>query len=329
MKFSNKNLLITGGTGSFGRAFAKHLIDNYNFNKIIIFSRDELKQFEMQSDKNYNRSNVRFFIGDVRDKNRLQFALRDVDYVVHAAALKQILTAEYNPFETIRTNVVGSQNLVEAAIANNVKKVIVLSTDKACSPLNLYGASKLCSEKIFLGANTFKGNQNISFSAVRYGNVDGSRGSVMPFFINQKKIKEKLTVTDLNATRFSIEMKNAIDMVLWGMKNFNGGEILIPKLKSYRISDLVKVMKTDYITVGLRDGEKLHEDLINESESRNCIEVKDYYILSNSKKKMDEVFKNLKKFKPKKIKNFFNYNSDQNKKFLTVKELSEKIKKIT
>jgi UDP-N-acetylglucosamine 4,6-dehydratase len=317
MKFSNKNLLITGGTGSFGRAFAKHLIDNYDFNKIIIFSRDELKQFEMQSDKNYNRSNVRFFIGDVRDKDRLNFAMNEnVDVVIHTAALKQVPATEYNPFEAIKTNILGAQNLIECCLEKNIKKIIALSTDKAAAPINLYGATKLTSDKLFVNSNHFKGNKRCQFSVVRYGNVMGSRGSVIPIFLKQKIDKNKFTVTDIEMTRFNITLNHAANFVLMSLNKMKGGEIFVPKIPSYKILDLLKAINPNpkYSLIGIRPGEKLHEELITKSDSFNVDEYKNHYIINPTYR--------LKKTKPKKL---FEYNSENNKNFLSVKEIKKLI----
>ena len=238
-KFKNKSVLITGGTGSFGKNLAYYLSKNFSFRKIIIFSRDELKQFNFQQELGNKLNNFRFLIGDVRDKDRLFFAFRDVDYVIHAAALKQIPSTEYNPFECIKTNVLGAQNIVECALQSNVKKVISLSTDKAVSPINLYGAAKLCSDKLFVSANQLVGNKKILFSVVRYGNVLGSRGSILPKLLKQNEESSFFTITHRNMTRFNITIKEAIDTVMWTLENAIGGEIVVPKLSSYKILDFV------------------------------------------------------------------------------------------
>ena len=235
-----KSILITGGTGSFGKSFVERLIKKYkNISKLIIFSRDEFKQYEMQQIYSPKRFKfLRYFIGDVRDKDRLDFAFKDVDYVIHAAALKQVNTAEYNPFEFIHTNIIGAKNVIESAINRDVKKVLALSTDKACSPINLYGATKLCSDKLFCSANNIVGKSiRTKFSVVRYGNVFASRGSIIPLFIKQNKEKRDFTLTDQNMTRFNIFMNNAIDTVEWSLLNMKGSEIIVPKLKSFRIID--------------------------------------------------------------------------------------------
>ena len=279
----NKTILITGGTGSFGSNFVKEIIKKIWFKKkIIIFSRDELKQFELQKKINIKSNLLRFFLGDIRDKSRLTYAFKDVDVVVHAAALKQVPAAEYNPLEFVKTNVLGSQNVIEACIDCNVKKVIALSTDKAVSPLNLYGATKLCADKLFVSANNITGNQNISFSVVRYGNVLGSRGSILNEFAKQKfKKKQHFKITDMKMTRFNILMNEAIDLVLWSIQNLKGGEIVIPKLKSFWIKDLAKALnnKAEFKVIGTRPGEKIHEELMSIADSQNVYQLKDKYLL--------------------------------------------------
>ena len=240
MALKNKSILITGGTGSFGSAFLDYILKYDQPKRVVIFSRDELKQFELQKKydlKKYN--NLRFFIGDVRDKERLNTALNGIDYLIHAAALKQVPTAEYNPMETIKTNVIGAQNIIECSFNNKVKKVIALSTDKAAAPINLYGATKLCSDKLMIAANNIKGKSKITFSVVRYGNVMASRGSVIPEFIKQSK-KGIINITDKRMTRFNISLIDSVKMVLWSISNCIGGEILVPKLPSYRVVDLAK-----------------------------------------------------------------------------------------
>ncbi len=326
----NKSILITGGTGSFGTNFLKYLLKNHtNFKRIVIFSRDELKQFELSkkfSEKKYK--NLRYFIGDVRDKNRLNMALNGIDYVVHAAALKQVPTAEYNPFEAIQTNIIGAQNIVEASLSSKVKKVIALSTDKAAAPINLYGATKLCSDKLFLAANNIKGNKKISFSVVRYGNVMGSRGSVIPEFIRQSKISKTITVTDKRMTRFNISLNDSVEMVNWSLNNCIGGETLIPKLPSYRITDLVKAIstKSKIKVIGIRPGEKIHEELITSSDSFQTYDIGKYYvILQNKDLKALNFYK--KNFKSKKVKEGFSYSSGTNTNFLTVNKIKDLIRK--
>ena len=318
--FKNKTIFISGGTGSFGLNFSKYIIENYNFKKIIIYSRDELKQFEMQNSIPFkNNKKLRFFIGDIRDLERLNTALRDVEIVIHAAALKQVSSSEYNPFEAVKTNIIGSQNIITASINQNVKQVIALSTDKACSPLNLYGATKLCAEKLFVNANSIAGKKNIKFSVLRYGNVNGSRGSVMPLFLKKKQNNESLFITDKRMTRFSIKMSSAINMVLWGLKNFYGGEILVPKLPSYRVVDLAKALDMKYKISGIRQGEKVHEDLISLSESMNLVKIKNYYLILKDKQK--DLMKHYKKKGANIVVDNFEYNSYLNKDFLSIETL--------
>ena len=330
--FKNKTILITGGTGSFGKAFLKYLIENFKgFRKIIIFSRDELKQFEMSLHYSENKFPfIRYFLGDIRDLQRLNRAMEEVDYVVHAAALKQVPAAEYNPFEAIKTNVIGAQNIIEACLNSKVKKVIALSTDKAVAPINLYGATKLCSDKLFISANNILGKKNLSFSVVRYGNVMGSRGSVIPQFLKQKK-NGILSITDKRMTRFSITMEDSIKLVLWALNNSLGGEIFVPKIPSYRILDLGKAIAPNAKTqiIGIRPGEKIHEELITHSESYYTVDLNKYYaILTFLLKDTNEIslLNTYLKFKKvKKVKNGFSYNSNSNNNFLTIKNIKKLI----
>jgi UDP-N-acetylglucosamine 4,6-dehydratase/5-epimerase len=331
--FKNKSILITGATGSFGKAFIKKILSkNFSFRRIVIFSRDELKQHEMQNNKNYDpniNKNLRYFIGDVRDKNRLMQAFEDIDYVVHAAALKQVPTAEYNPFETINTNIIGAQNVIEAALSRNVKKVIALSTDKASSPINLYGATKLCSDKLFIAANNFSGKKDIKFSVVRYGNVMASRGSVIPLFINQSK-NGVLKVTDKSMTRFNITLQESTKLVEWCLKNSYGAEVVVPKIPSYNIMDMARSIcsKCKIKIIGKRIGEKNHEEMISFEESYNTIELKEYYIiLQNNNKKQLQYY--LKKFRAKKLKNQFSYNSKNNETFLSIGQIKKLLNSIS
>ena len=330
--FKNKTILITGGTGSFGKAFLKYLLINHkDIKKIIIFSRDELKQFEIStqfSEKKY--PNIRYFLGDIRDKDRLDRAMEGVDYVIHAAALKQVPAAEYNPFEVIKTNVIGAQNIIEACLNTNVKKVIALSTDKACAPINLYGATKLCSDKLFISANNIVGKRKLSFSVVRYGNVMGSRGSVIPEFFKQKK-SGSINITNKNMTRFNITMQQSIDLVIWSLNNSIGGEIFVPKIPSYKILDLAKTIAPEakINIIGTRPGEKIHEELITESESGNAVELKKYFVILTSLI-TDSNGKALKNYwnskKNKKIKKEFSYKSNTNNDFLSVENIKKLIK---
>jgi len=283
LSFNNKNILITGGTGSFGNKCVKTLLKKYKPNKIIIFSRDEQKQYEMSqifSEKEY--PSLRYFLGDVRDRHRLERACAGVDTIIHAAAMKHVTASEYNPTECIATNVDGAQNVINAAILNNVNKVIAISTDKAANPINLYGATKLCSDKLFVAANNLAGKHKTRFSVVRYGNVLGSRGSVIPYF--KKLVTEgatKLPITDINMTRFVIKLQEGVDFVLNCLPIMSGGEIFVPKLPSMKISDLVTALvgENNYTVIGIRPGEKLHEVMIPREESLNCIDMKDYYII--------------------------------------------------
>ncbi len=323
--FNNKSILITGGTGSFGKEFVQNIVDSGATPKrLIIFSRDELKQFEMAQKFSENQYPfIRYFIGDVRDKQRLSFALEGVDYVVHAAALKQVPAAEYNPFECIKTNVLGAQNLIEASMENDVKKICALSTDKAASPINLYGATKLCSDKLFVASNNTKGTRNYSASVVRYGNVMGSRGSVIPFFLKQAKEK-KLTITDDRMTRFNITLSDGVKMVNWAIQNSIGGEIFVPKIPSYNIMDLADAVSQDSKKeiIGIRPGEKLHEEMISVSDAQNTVDLGDYYAIlpgfDSIKKKYSEIYKNLKF-----VDENFSYNSGTNPEFLSVDELKK------
>ena len=325
----NGTILITGGTGSFGKAFIKYLLKKNYFSKIIILSRDELKQHDMKNEDIFRKNikKLRFFVGDIRDKDRLINAFYKVDYIIHAAALKQVDTAEYNPFEFIKTNVLGSQNIIEAALNSNIKKVIALSTDKASSPLNLYGATKLCSEKLFVAANNIKGNKKISFSVVRYGNVMGSRGSVIPFFLKQHGKKEKLSLTHKDMTRFNITLKEAIRLVTYSFTNCNDGEILVPKIPSFKIIDLISSITSnnDFKVTGIRPGEKIHEELINSYEAKNTLELKNYYVIlpTNDNKKINEY---CKKNSAKKVAESFCYTSKNNKDYLNISGLKLLIK---
>ena len=321
----NKTILITGGTGSFGRAFVKYLTrKKFGLKKIIIFSRDELKQFEMQNEFSANENKIlRFFLGDIRDYERLKTALENVDYVIHAAALKQVPAAEYNPIEFIKTNVLGTQNIIQACLERSVKKSILLSTDKASSPINLYGATKLCADKLFISANNIKGSKKISFSVVRYGNVMGSRGSVVHAFKKQIKEHNKIFLTDKNMTRFNILLEDGIKLVLWTLQNSVGGEIVVPKLKSFRILDLAKSMGAKKILItGSRPGEKIHEEMISVNESTNTIEQKDRYII------LPEFLKNYYKNKGKRLSKTFCYNSFDNSEYLNQKNLKNLIKNL-
>ena len=278
---SGATILVTGGTGSFGRRFVETVLQTTDPKKIIVFSRDELKQHEMRSalpEDHY--PTLRFFIGDVRDADRLGEALRGVDHIVHAAALKQVPTAEYNPFEAIKTNVLGAQNVIRAAIARGVRQVVALSTDKAANPINLYGATKLCADKLFVAANAMSGEGGPAFSVVRYGNVFGSRGSVVPFFLS-RRASGVLPITDPGMTRFSITLRQSVDFVLRCLKDMRGGEVFVPKMPSYRLLDLAHAIapEANGETVGIRPGEKLHEVMVPEDDARTTVEIDDRYII--------------------------------------------------
>ena len=324
--FKNKTILITGGTGSFGKAFVNYFISKkIHLKKIIVYSRDEFKQFEMAKEYPVEKYPfMRYFLGDVRDKDRLDRALNGVDIVIHAAALKQVPSAEYNPIEYIKTNILGAQNIIETSLDNGVKKVIALSTDKAASPINLYGATKLCSDKLFVAANNIRGNKNILFSVIRYGNVMGSRGSVIPFFMNIKG-KSFFTITDSRMTRFNISLFEATELVAWSIKNLKGGEILVPKIPSYRIIDVANAVcnKTKKKIVGIRPGEKIHEEMITSSDSQDTYDFGSHFAII-----APNFVNNYKKDKLKKVKSGFSYNSGDNTKFLTIPEIKKLINKI-
>tara|TARA_B100000768_G_C11251713_1_gene364393 strand:+ start:469 stop:1461 length:993 start_codon:yes stop_codon:yes gene_type:complete len=328
--FKNKSILITGGTGSFGKAFAEYLIKYHkNLSRLVIFSRDELKQFEMSNEKRFLHPNIRYFLGDVRDLSRLKRAMDGIDIIVHAAALKQVPSAEYNPFEYIKTNIIGAQNIIEAALDCGVKKVVALSTDKAASPINLYGATKLCSDKLFISANNIKGKNPITFSVVRYGNVTGSRGSVIPFFLKQNKKNKKLPLTDVRMTRFNISLEDSIELVVKCLKKSIGGEIYVPKIPSFYIKDLIEAIskKNNFRIVGIRPGEKIHEELISVYDSMSTLEFKDHYVVlpQSNNKKINAYFK---KAGGKNVKYGFSYTSVNNNKFLSVQSIKKILKKI-
>ena len=323
-----KSLLITGGTGSFGRRFTDHVLKKYkNIKRLVIFSRDELKQHEMRESINpKDLDKLRFFIGDIRDKARVKTALENVELVIHAAALKQVPSAEKNPFEVIKTNIIGAQNLIEGCLENNVKKVIALSTDKAAAPINLYGATKLCSDKLFTSARVYAGKRNIKFSVVRYGNVMGSRGSVLPIFL-KKKDKSVFPITHKDMTRFNISLEESVEAVIWAFKNMLGGEIFVPKIKSFRVIDLAKAInpKCDFKIIGIRAGEKLHEEMITKSDSLNCADLGKYYsIVSPFGQYPIDKYSKIKKVK--KVQEGFNFISETNGKYLSIKELQNIIK---
>ncbi len=324
---NGRGILITGGTGSFGHAFVKFVTRHYSPRRLVIFSRDELKQYEMQ--QGFNQPYLRYFIGDVRDVERLEVAMRDIDYVVHAAALKQVSAAEYNPFECIRTNVHGAENVVNAAIRSGVRRVIALSTDKAANPINLYGASKLASDKIFVAANAFAGSRPTRFAVVRYGNVIGSRGSVVPFF--EKLIASgvsALPITDKRMTRFLIALEHGVKTVLSSLQMMSGGELFIPKIPSVRIVDLAEAMMpgVNLKLVGIRPGEKLHEMMISEDDARATIELSDRYVIEP----MFEFWQrdHYDQIESKKVGENFCYASNTNKQWLDVSQIRELLQRV-
>lgn len=323
--FDNKTILITGGTGSFGQKYIKTILERYKPKRLIIFSRDELKQYEMQ--QVFNAPCMRYFIGDVRDGERLMQAFKDVDFVIHAAALKQVPAAEYNPMECIKTNIYGAENVIRAAISNNVKKVIALSTDKAASPINLYGATKLASDKLFVAANNVVGDGKTRFSAVRYGNVVGSRGSVVPFF---KQLIENgttsLPITHPDMTRFWITLQDGVDFVLKNFARMQGGEIFVPKIPSVRITDLAKAYgpHLKQQIVGIRPGEKMHEVMCPGDDSHHTIEFADHFVITPSIKffsRENDYTKNLLDEKGQAVSQGFEYHSGNNPHFLSIDEI--------
>ena len=328
---NNKSVLITGGTGSFGKKFVETILRDYpNVKKIVIYSRDELKQFELKQkypEKDYHQ--LRFFIGDVRDGERLKRACEGIDVIIHAAAIKQVDTAEYNPDECIKTNVHGAQNVINAALQTGVKHVVALSTDKACAPINLYGATKLTSDKLFTAANNISGSKDIRFSVVRYGNVMGSRGSVIPFFINKRDsgVKE-LPITDMRMTRFNISLQAGVDLVMFAIGHHLGGEIFIPKIPSYHIVDVAKAIAPNLpqVEVGIRPGEKLQEEMITATDAMNTIDLGRYYAILPSVSFKHQREEYLEHHQAKLVPEGFHYSSDQNEEWETVESLRTKIK---
>lgn len=325
---SNKSILITGGTGSLGKALTRHILTKYpDVKRLVIFSRDEQKQFQMAMEYPVNQyPQLRFFIGDVRDKERLTRAMQGIDYVIHAAAMKHVPIAEYNPDECIKTNINGAQNVVDACLETKVERVVALSTDKACAPINLYGATKLTSDKLFVAANNIRGNNPIRFSVVRYGNVMGSNGSVIPFFIN-KKNEGVLPITDPNMTRFNISLQGGVDMVMHALEHAWGGEIFVPKIPSYKITDVATAIGPDceQHIVGIRPGEKVHEEMITPSDSFYTYDLGKYYTIlpATHKWKLDDF---IRTFNAKIVKQGFAYNSGDNDEWETVESLRELIK---
>jgi len=323
-----KSVLVTGGTGSFGKRFIETILHHRRPRRVVVFSRDELKQFEMSHRLSMERyPQLRYFIGDVRDKERLFRAMEGVEVVVHAAALKQVPAAEYNPFEAIKTNIIGAQNVIETAMDRGVEKVVALSTDKAAAPINLYGATKLCSDKLFVSANNFRGHHEISFSVVRYGNVMGSRGSVIPFFLS-KRHEGVLPITDPRMTRFNITLEEGVEMVLHALNQMWGGEIFVPKIPSYRIVDLAEAIapECERKLIGIRPGEKLHEDMITATDALNTLEFDRYFVILPSARLWD-VDEYMTTFAGEYCKQGFAYASGTNEHFLTVEQLRELIRK--
>jgi UDP-N-acetylglucosamine 4,6-dehydratase (inverting) len=329
LDLNGKSLLITGGTGSLGKALTKHILKKYpEIKKLVIFSRDEQKQFQMAQEFTIEKyPQIRFFIGDVRDRDRLCRAFQNIDYVIHAAAMKHVHIAEYNPDECIKTNIGGAENVVDACLKTNVERVVALSTDKACAPINLYGATKLTSDKLFIAANNVKGEKAIRFSVVRYGNVMGSNGSVIPFFINKKKENNTLPITDPNMTRFNISLQGGVNMVMHALEHAWGGELFVPKIPSYKIMDVAEAIgpKCSKPIVGIRPGEKIHEEMITSSDSFYTYDLGKYYTIlpSTHMWKLDDY---LKTFKAQKVPSGFSYNSGDNQEWETVDSLRVLIK---
>ncbi|HCX81181.1 MAG: UDP-N-acetylglucosamine 4,6-dehydratase (inverting) [Curvibacter sp. RIFCSPHIGHO2_12_FULL_63_18] len=324
---NNLSILITGGTGSFGKAFVETVLEKYpDVRRLVIFSRDELKQFEMAQKFPVSKyPALRYFIGDVRDSDRLRRAMEGINVVIHAAALKQVPAAEYNPFECIKTNVLGAQNVIEACLDMGVRRVVALSTDKAAAPINLYGATKLCSDKLFTAANNIKGGRDLRFSVVRYGNVMGSRGSVIPFFLGKRKTGV-LPITDPAMTRFNISLQDGVDMVLWALERAQGGEIFVPKIPSYRITDVANAIgpECEHAIVGIRPGEKIHEEMITASDSFNTVDLGKYFaILPSAGSHSVETY--CAEFGGKPVEPGYAYDSGSNTDFLTVEQLRELI----
>ncbi|HAA12572.1 MAG TPA: UDP-N-acetylglucosamine 4,6-dehydratase (inverting) [Cytophagales bacterium] len=324
-----KSILITGGTGSFGKKFVETILTEHpGVKRLVIYSRDELKQFEMSqkfSPSQYPQ--LRYFIGDVRDGERFKRACEGIDIIVHAAALKQVPAAEYNPMECIKTNILGAENVINAALDCGVTDVVALSTDKAAAPINLYGATKLASDKLFVAANNMKGSRDVKFSVVRYGNVIGSRGSVIPFFLN-KRTEGVLPITHPDMTRFNISLEDGVSLVMYALKNHWGGEIFVPKIPSYRITDVATAISPDaqQEIVGIRPGEKMHEEMITETDSYNTIELDHYYVITPAIPVWtEEDF--MKAFNGRKVEQGFKYNSGTNEDFMTVEDLREQIQK--
>lgn len=328
LDLNEKSILITGGTGSLGKELTKTILANWpKVKRLVIYSRDEQKQFQMAQEFPENEfPAIRYFIGDVRDLERLKRAMTSIDYVIHAAAMKHVHIAEYNPDECVKTNIGGADNVIKACLGSSVKNVVALSTDKACAPINLYGATKLTSDKLFIAANNIKGNQDIKFSVVRYGNVMGSNGSVIPFFMNKKE-SGFLPITDVNMTRFNISLAGGVDMVLHAMSHAWGGELYVPKIPSYRITDIAKAISptSELKVVGVRPGEKIHEEMITPSDSFNTYDLGKYYVILPTEPVWDlEEFKKVNNAKL--VEPGFSYNSGENSEWETVETLRSLIK---
>ncbi|MDA0893113.1 MAG: UDP-N-acetylglucosamine 4,6-dehydratase (inverting) [Proteobacteria bacterium] len=322
-------ILVTGGTGSFGRAFVKRVLNDCpQIRRLVIYSRDELKQYEMSKEFPASKyPSIRYFIGDIRDKERLKQAMEGVDTVVHAAALKQVPAAEYNPFEFVKTNIIGTQNVVDSAIETGVQRLVALSTDKAAAPINLYGATKLCADKLVTASNNYKGGRTYRASVVRYGNVMGSRGSVFPLFMEQASARASITITDANMTRFNITLDAGVEMVMWALSMALGGEILVPRIPSYRIIDVAEAiapsLKSEF--VGIRPGEKIHEEMITQADAPNTLQLGDYYAIIGSG--LDRIYDAyVKSFKAIPVNESFCYQSGTNSEFLTVNQIRSLIK---
>ena len=329
LDLNGKSLLITGGTGSFGKEFTKTVLKRWpNVKRLVIYSRDEQKQYQMAFEYPENEyPMIRFFIGDVRDFERLKRACSGIDYIIHAAAMKHVHIAEYNPDECVKTNIGGAENVIRASLETGVHKVVALSTDKACAPINLYGATKLTSDKLFIAANNIKGNRDLVFSVVRYGNVMGSNGSVMPFFM-KKRIEGYLPITDKNMTRFNISLKEGVEMVLHALETAWGGELFVPKIPSYRITDVAEAIAPgcEQKVVGIRPGEKVHEEMITASDSFTTYDLGKYFVILPQRTawKLEEF---ITHFNAKKVKEGFNYNSGENEEWLSVNDIRDLIKK--
>jgi UDP-N-acetylglucosamine 4,6-dehydratase len=323
------SILVTGGTGSFGKAFIRAILARHKPKRVVVYSRDELKQFEMSKQKPYDDARMRYFIGDVRDAGRLARALDGIDFVVHAAALKQVPACEYNPFEAVRTNVLGAQNIIEASIDRGVKRVVALSTDKACAPVNLYGATKLCSDKLFVGGNSYVGAHGTRFAVVRYGNVMGSRGSVIPFFANLLKGGAKeLPVTHKDMTRFWIKLEAGVELVLTAFETTRGGELFVPKIPSMKVTDLAQAMapRLPVKEVGIRPGEKLHEMLISREDARQTMDMGGHYVVLPA----FDWWGGMADFSGgKRVSEDFEYRSDTNTQWLSLKEMRAFLKKLS